>query len=154
MDESVAGSAFDGEGARRYGGRWNSPGTAVVYLAESLSLAQLEILVHLEADDVLRGHWRYFRVDVLEHAILRLEGWLQLPKDFAAWPVPASTRSIGDRWIAEGASVALSVPSVVTRGERNLLLNPAHPGHDEAVAVNPAEPLVLDVRLVKQARRT
>ena len=112
VDELVAGSAFDGEGARRYGGRWNSPGTAVVYTAESLSLAQLEILVHLEADDVLRAHWRYFRIDVREHAILPLGEFSQVPKDFAAWPAPASTRSIGDRWIAEGASVALSVPSV------------------------------------------
>ena len=41
-------NAFSGEGARRFGGRWNSPGVAVVYLSEHQSLAALEIFVHLQ----------------------------------------------------------------------------------------------------------
>ena len=44
-----ADSAFDGEGARRYGGRWNSRGTRMVYTAGSQALAALEMLVHLDA---------------------------------------------------------------------------------------------------------
>ena len=47
-------SAFNGEGARLFGGRWNSRGTPLIYTAESKSLAALEILVHLESPDLLQ----------------------------------------------------------------------------------------------------
>ncbi|MGB7551192.1 MAG: RES family NAD+ phosphorylase [Chromatiaceae bacterium] len=148
VDEDYLEAAFSGEGARLYGGRWNSPGVAVVYTAQSLSLAQLELLVHLEAEAVLRGHWRYFAVDVAPRVIIACESWIDLPPDWAAWPAPAATQAIGDRWIAESVSVALSVPSAVTPGERNLLLNPAHPEY-AAVLVAAPEPLRLDQRLIK-----
>jgi len=148
VDEDYLEAAFSGEGARLYGGRWNSPGVAVVYTAQSLSLAQLELLVHLEAEAVLRGHWRYFAVDVAPRAIIACESWIDLPPDWAAWPAPAATQAIGDRWIAESVSVTLSVPSAVTPGERNLLLNQAHPEY-AAVLVAAPEPLRLDQRLIK-----
>lgn len=149
VDEDYLEAAFSGEGARLYGGRWNSPGVAVVYTAQFLSLAQLELLVHLEAEAVLRGHWRYFAVDVAPRAIIACESWIDLPPDWAAWPAPAATQAIGDRWIAESVSVTLSVPSAVTPGERNLLLNPAHPEYAAAVLVAAPEPLRLDQRLIK-----
>ncbi|WP_295387028.1 RES family NAD+ phosphorylase [uncultured Thiodictyon sp.] len=151
VDEAFAGSAFTGEGARLYGGRWNSPGVAMVYTAQSLSLAQLELLVHLEAEDVLRRHWRWFAVEVMPEAILECESWADLPPDYAAWPAPASTRALGDRWVAASASVALSVPSAITPGERTLLLNPAHPDYATAVVVGDAMRLTLDRRFVKDA---
>ncbi|AUB81712.1 RES family NAD+ phosphorylase [Candidatus Thiodictyon syntrophicum] len=149
VDEDYLESAFSGDGARLYGGRWNTPGVAVIYTAQSLSLAQLELLVHLEADDVLRRHWRYFAVEVDSRAILVCESWADLPPDYAAWPAPASTRALGERWIAESVSVGLSVPSAVTPGEHNILLNPAHPGYAAAVVVGAPRPLRLDRRLVK-----
>ncbi|HTH19992.1 MAG TPA: RES domain-containing protein, partial [Candidatus Udaeobacter sp.] len=57
-----ANSAFTGEGARIYGGRWNSRGTAVIYVSEHESLAALELLVHLTP---LSPHDRYlsFRLE-------------------------------------------------------------------------------------------
>ena len=149
VDEDFLEAAFSGEGARLYGGRWNSPGVAVVYTAQSLSLAQLELLVHLEAEAVLRGHWRYFAVDVAPRTIMACESWIDLPPDWAAWPAPAATQAIGDRWIAASVSVALSVPSAVTPGEYNLLLNPAHPEYAAAVLVAAPEALRLDQRLIK-----
>ncbi len=149
VDEDFLEAAFSGEGARLYGGRWNSPGVAVVYTAQSLSLAQLELLVHLEAEAVLWGHWRYFAVDVAPRTIMACESWIDLPPDWAAWPAPAATQAIGDRWIAESVSVALSVPSAVTPGEYNLLLNQAHPEYAAAVLVAAPESLRLDQRLIK-----
>ncbi|MCC7276845.1 MAG: RES family NAD+ phosphorylase [Chromatiaceae bacterium] len=149
VDEDFLEAAFSGEGARLYGGRWNSPGVAVAYTAQSLSLAQLELLVHLEAEAVLRGHWRYFAVDVAPRTIMACESWIDLPPDWAAWPASAATQAIGDRWIAESVSVALSVPSAVTPGEYNLLLNPAHPEYAAAVLVAAPEALRLDQRLIK-----
>ena len=149
VDEAFQESAFSGEGARLYGGRWNSPGVAMVYAAQSLSLGLLELLVHLEAEDVLRQHWRYIAVDVLPEAVLQCESWDALPPDYAVWPGPASTRKIGDRWIAESASAGLSVPSAIVPGERNLLLNPAHPDYAAATVVGAPTRLILDPRLVR-----
>ncbi len=149
VDEDYLEAAFSGAGARLYGGRWNSPGVGVVYTAQSLSLAQLELLVHLEAEAVLRGHWRYFAVEVDPQAIMACESWSELPPDWAAWPAPVATQAIGDRWIAESVSVALSVPSAVTPGEYKLLLNPAHPEYAAAVLVAAPESLRLDQRLIK-----
>ena len=121
----------------------------MVYMAQSLSLAQLELLVHQEADAVLRRHWRYFAVEVDPQAVIACEAWAGLPPDYAAWPAPASTRALGGRWIAESVSVGLSVPSAVTPGEHNILLNPAHPEYAAAVVVGAPRPLRLDRRLVK-----
>lgn len=123
----------------------------MVYAAQSLSLAQLELLVHLEAEDVLRSHWRYIPVDVAAETVLACQVVAELPPDYDAWPVPASTRSIGDVWIASAVSVGLTVPSVVTPGERNLLLNPAHPGFADAVVIGEPRSLILDRRLIRAA---
>ena len=153
VDEDYLESAFSGDGARLYGGRWNSPGVAMVYGAQSLSLAQLELLVHLEVEDVLRGYWRYFALEVTPEAVLECESWAELPEDYAAWPAPAATRALGDRWIAEAPSVGLSVPSAITPGERNLLLNPGHSGYATAVVVAAPQRLALDRRLIKTAGR-
>ncbi|MHB8148190.1 MAG: RES domain-containing protein, partial [Vulcanimicrobiaceae bacterium] len=35
-------TALSGEGARLYGGRWNTPGVAALYASSSLALALLE----------------------------------------------------------------------------------------------------------------
>ncbi|HSO82848.1 RES family NAD+ phosphorylase [Thiocapsa sp.] len=151
LDEAYLETAFTGEGARLFGGRWNSPGVSMAYAAQSLSLAQLELLVHLEAEDVLRGHWRYIALEVVPEAILACELVAELPSDDTAWPAPASTRSIGDAWVASGVSVGLTVPSAVTPGERNLILNPAHPGFAAAVVIGEPRKLVMDQRLLKDA---
>src|SRR4029077_2956470 len=69
-------SAFTGEGARVYGGRWNSRGTRVIDVSEHESLAALELFVHLtplSPDDLYRSfrlEWEdklteYFAVKIL-----------------------------------------------------------------------------------------
>lgn len=116
--------AFTGEGARLYGGRWNSPGHPVIYTAQSQALAALEILVHLDSEKLLRDYVA-FPVTIPAHCI---EGLSQssLPKDWRVYPAPRSTRAIGDAWLDRAATPALQVPSVVIPSESNFLLNPAH----------------------------
>ena len=63
VQEHWAATALDGEGARLYGGRWNSPGVAAVYLAESRALAALEILVHAPRE-ALRLNWIMIELEV------------------------------------------------------------------------------------------
>lgn len=118
-------TAFSGSGARKYGGRWNSPGTSVVYTAETQSLAVLEILVHLEAPELLQ---RYVLVAVeIDKSFVQELDRSRLPRNWRAEPSPLRLKNIGDEWIASRTSVALRVPSALVPAESNVLLNPAHP---------------------------
>lgn len=117
-------AAFTGEGARLFGGRWNSPGIAVIYTAQSQSLAALEMLVHLESSDLL-PNYILFEVGIDESLVTQID-LSQLPKNWRDDPPPAKVRAIGDVWVAGGTSAVLRVPSAVVPGENNFLLNPRH----------------------------
>ena len=116
-------TAFDGEGAREYGGRWNSIGHSVVYTAATTSLALLEILVH--ADSSLLPHYLAAAV-FFDDSLVEVMGPDLLPDDWRSNPPQHSLKKIGDEWIRSGRSCVLQVPSIVIRHERNYLLNPAH----------------------------
>jgi RES domain-containing protein len=117
-------SAWDGEGARAAGGRWNSVGVPVVYVSSTLSLALVEVLVHLPAG--LLGAYAAVPVSFDDTQVEPLPD-AGLPADWREVPPPPSTRSIGDRFVADGRALALRVPSVVVPSESNYVLNPAHP---------------------------
>jgi RES domain-containing protein len=117
--------AFTGEGARRFGGRWNSKGVAVIYTADSLALAALEMLVYLQAHRILDT---YLVAPVRFHeSLVRNLDRSRLPADWRRDPVPLALRSLGDQWVAGNQSLVLRVPSVIIESECNYLLNPAHP---------------------------
>jgi RES domain-containing protein len=120
----------DGEGARLYGGRWNSPGIPVVYAATHLSLALLEQLVHLNPVE-LPDAFRAFAITLPDNANLEVAAVAVVPADREA------CRRYGDDWAASRRSAGLIVPSAIiparlepdeiATGERNILLNPLHP---------------------------
>jgi RES domain-containing protein len=141
-----AAAAFTGAGAKTFGGRWNSPGTALIYTAGSRSLALLEMLVHLEVQDLLR---RYVIFPVtFDDALLSAVDPAGLPKTWRRSPAPASLQAIGDMWAAAGTSAVLRVPSAIVPGEANFLLNPAH--RDFArIALGPRQTIAFDPRLIK-----
>jgi RES domain-containing protein len=118
-------NAFSGEGAKRFGGRWNSPGVAVVYLSEHQSLAALEIFVHLQPLVPQDKYLAYF-VEWDEAEMEELSA-KKLPLDWRASPPGPATMQLGDQWVREARFVVLAVPSAVVPAERNFLLNPAHP---------------------------
>ena len=145
VPEHRATGAFEGEGARLYGGRWNSPGRAAVYVAESRALAALEVLVHLTP---AAAHRRFVLIRI------------RLPRDRIAEPdfsVPRvatlsaqtdpRTQRAGDAWLAAGAAPALKVPSAVIPAESNYLLNPRHPGFADLATGEP-ELFAFDPRLM------
>lgn len=129
-------SAFDGEGARRFGGRWNSKGVPMVYTSESLALCSLEILVHLPSYDLLKGY-SYIRVvfgaDLVMDAQVK-DGWNERP-------VSKISQSIGDQWVKEMQSPVLKVPSVIMPDGNNYLINVNHPDFDK---IKIGDPLALD----------
>lgn len=124
VKRNYAKNAFHGEGARRFGGRWNSPGVPMVYTSQSQSLAALEILVNAQSSELLR---HYVVIEVVIDASLIIELDLsELPKNWRADPPPRKVRAIGDVWIAGATSVVMRVPSSVVPAESNFLLNPRH----------------------------
>ena len=125
VKERWAATALDGSGARAYGGRWNSPGTAMLYASQSIALAALELLVHLRRDQILASY-RLFTLEIPDPSVLRIVD-SDLPADWRAYPLPVSTARLGDGWVASGRSVALLVPSTIIPREYNLLISPAHP---------------------------
>lgn len=116
-----ASAAFEGEGAFRFGGRWNSRGTRVVYASSSLALAALEFLVHLDPAAPV-PELTALRIRIPTAVVAAEEsadGGTRLPL--------AVSRARGDRWAREGKSAVLRVPSVIVPVEDNFLVNPAHP---------------------------
>lgn len=137
--------AFDGEGARLYGGRWNSPGNRIIYTAEHASLAVLEVLVHLESSIPLTAY-SLVKVEFEESLIEELDVEELLP-DWRISPPPVDVQSIGDQWIDEVRSAVLKVPSAVLPIESVYLLNPRHPEF-ESVRISAAIAFSFDKRLL------
>lgn len=137
-------TAFSGEGARLYGGRWNSPGTAMVYTAQSQSLAVLEMLVHLDSADLL-GKYVFFEVTIDDSMVAALDP-ARLPENWRAEPAPNKLRRLGDDWVTGATSVALRVPSSIIPAESNYLLNPKHPEFAK-LQIGKAMPFRYDARL-------
>jgi len=124
VKEKHAASAFSGEGARIFEGRWNSAGMRMVYCSEHLSLAALEILVHTQPV-TMRDKFRVFRATWNDPIMASME-LKKLPKGWNAQPPGAISKEIGDEWIQSGRSAVLAVPSVIVAQERTFLLNPKH----------------------------
>jgi len=121
-----ADGAFSGEGARKYGGRWNSPGRPVVYLGESRALTALELLVHLTTPLSRSKSYRMIEVHIPTASISDYPASI-LPEDWRDHPPGKNTMEIGDDWLQAASQLALRVPSTIVPEETNLLLNPQHP---------------------------
>jgi RES domain-containing protein len=140
-----AGAAFDGEGARLYGGRWNSPGTPVAYASDSIALAALEVLAHLQSTAVLQSY-SLATIRFPEELVETLDAG-SLPKAWRRFPTPAENQAIGYRWVAEGRSLELRVPSAIIPSAANFLINPMHPAFKRVIIERP-ERFAFDSRLL------
>ena len=132
---------LDGEGAKRVGGRWNSPGRAVVYMAESIALAVLENLVHMSRQDFPAG---YVCVGAGLPDGLPILSERELRRRYELDEV--KSQALGDWWIDSRTSAVLMVPSTVIAGEFNYLLNPAHRDFSK-IAIEPPALFHFDPRL-------
>ncbi len=119
-------SAFTEYGVEKTGGRWNYKGQGMVYASENLSLAALELFVHV-SPGILPAELISIRRK-LPDSISAVEiNESQLPKNWREYPAPSKLQLIGTDWLRRGTSLVLIVPSAINPLERNLLLNPAHP---------------------------
>jgi len=135
-------AAFDGEGARLAGGRWNYPGTAIVYTSATLSLAALEFLVHVAPDDMPSGLVA-IAADIPDTLYkIVIEPGLVPGRDWRRYPALLGLCRLGTSWASDMESAVLAVPSTVIPTERNYLINPAHPAFRE-IKIAPPEPFTL-----------
>jgi RES domain-containing protein len=118
-------TAFNGQGAKRRGGRWNQTGVAVVYTSASAGLAALEVLVHTETPELLEEYC-IIPCEIPDDLIERLDE-TELPLHWRRTPAPEELARLGTTWADSGRSCALQVPSVLVPFERNYILNPQHP---------------------------
>jgi RES domain-containing protein len=141
-----AGHAYDGEGARLWGGRWNRPGVPIVYCSLALSLAALEYFVHLEPD--MAPSLVAVAADLPAGLAAESLVWRSLPAHWRSYPAPERLQKLGTAWVRSGRSAILLVPSSVIPHERNVLLNPTHPDFSK-IKLHKAEPFSFDPRMWK-----
>lgn len=141
--------AFTGDGARLGGGRWNHPGTSVVYVSESLSLAALELYVHFTRNDIKLSKSLFaIPVDIPDALKIAEVSIKDLGPDWRVSPPSDSTKNIGTDWALKGNSAILRVPSAVIPEEYNLMLNPKHADFKK-IKIGKPQPFTLDKRMWK-----
>jgi len=116
-------SAFSGEGARLYGGRWNPKGVSLVYAAASQSLAMLEMLVQ---DQPLRARYLMIEARIPDGVTIDRIRVADLPSDWREIGARAKLQAIGAAWVKRGSASVLAVPSAIVPAESNYLIDPLH----------------------------
>lgn len=140
-----AASAFDGEGAFRFGGHWNSRGHRVVYASSSLSLALLEIVVHLDPAAPLPDLVALsIRVPLTDSTDFKAPTKRKEPMVFP-WDI-RQTREYGDRWLEKATSSIARIPSTIVPIEDNFLINPEHPKFKK-YTISAPQPIRIDSRI-------
>ncbi|MBN1619249.1 RES family NAD+ phosphorylase [candidate division WOR-3 bacterium] len=143
VKKKFAATAFSGEGSNLYGGRWNSPGKKVVYTSENISLALLEIAVHL--DRTLLENYFLTPVTFEDSLVKEIDPKI-LQKNWRKFPAPASLKKIGDDWYDEKIFPVLKVPSAIVTREFNYLLNVSHKDFKK-IKIGDFESFEIDCRL-------
>jgi RES domain-containing protein len=138
-------SAFSGEGARLYGGRWNRKGVSLVYTAGTQSLAMLEMLVQ---DEPLRARYVMIEVRIPKGVTVDRIKNEDLPSDWRDIAAREKLQAIGTEWARKRSAAVLAVPSAVIPAETNYLLNPLHPDF-RRIKIGKPQKFETDLRLIK-----
>lgn len=145
LSKGVYAADLSGRGAEKFGGRWNSKGTAMVYCGETRALCTTEIAVHTPLGNIPLDY-KIITLEVPKSiTIITLEP-ADLPADWKSLPHSHTTQLTGDAFVNEGKAAILKVPSVVVPGEYNYLLNPAHADFKK-ITIKSTEPFDFDERL-------
>ena len=139
-------TAFNGEGARLFGGRWNTPGHSVVYASCSRALAALEVLVHLDAQTV---PFTYLLFSVKIPDVSYIENrYMGIKSPSLPLSIQPATQQFGDEGLESKKSAVLAVPSSIISAEPIFLFHPQHPDFHR-LDIGAPERFTFDPRLLK-----
>ena len=116
---------LSGKGSAIKGARWNSVGVELIYTASNRSLAMAEVAVHFTLA-TLPDDYMMVTIFVPDDIKIKTLSESDLPKSWKEFPHPPTTQKFGDDFVMENKYCILRVPSVVTKGDFNLLINPNH----------------------------
>ena len=119
-------ATLSGKGAALKGARWNSIGVELIYTAGNRSLAMAEVAVHFTLA-TLPADYMINTIFIPGDISMQKLNISDLPADWNTFPHPSTTQGIGDRFIADNKFCILQIPSAITQGDYNLLINPKHP---------------------------
>ena len=147
LTRDLHGKVLSGKGASISGGRWNSPGTEIIYTAANRSLAMAEVAVHFSIATLPAGYMMMTLTlpDSLSVSVTEPD---TLPAGWNQYPPLKETQQYGDQFIKDGKTCLLKVPSAVTQGDFNFLINPGHPEFRQ-IKISGYDPFPFDRRLFK-----
>ncbi|MFN8437381.1 MAG: RES family NAD+ phosphorylase [Cytophagales bacterium] len=138
-------TSLSGKGAALKGARWNSVGIELIYTAMNRSLAMAEVAVHFTLA-TLPEDYMMITIDIPDDIPIKKHSIEELPLNWKDFPHPKSTQRFGDEFVHENKFVGLMIPSVVTQGDYNLLLNPYHIDFHK-ITINQIEKFPFDKRI-------
>jgi RES domain-containing protein len=138
-------SAFSGEGARLYAGRWSPKALSVIYTAANQSLAMLEMLVQ---DQPLRARYVMIEARIPSGVTVDRVSIDDLPSDWRQIGARQRLQAIGAEWAGTRKAAVLAVPSAIVPRESNYLLNPLHPAF-KRINIGKPGTVETDLRLIK-----
>jgi len=126
---------LSGVGASKKGARWNLKGSQIIYTALNRSLAMAEILVNYNAATIPMD-FIMIEINIPDSIKYKTIKESNLPKEWNILPYHLITKTIGDEFITKNKYCCLKVPSVVVKGEYNILINPFHKEFKKIKIVN------------------
>ena len=137
---------LSGVGAEKVGGRWNRIGTRAVYTSQNISLAYLEIVMHLDISEDLPDDRILVHIEIPDTVEILEEK--KMPKNWNSFPYSEDTQRVFTRFCKENKGAVLKVPSAIVKSEYNYIINPLHPDASQ-IKVIKTERFLFDKRLKK-----
>ena len=138
---------LSGKGAALKGARWNSAGTEIIYTSSNRSLAMAEVAVHFTLATI-PGDYMMITIFIPDDVSIKVVKEKDLPKNWNSFPYGSATQIFGNDFINENKYCLLKIPSAVTKGDFNILINPLHPEF-EKIKIILIEPFPFDHRIFK-----
>ena len=136
---------LSGTGSYLHGGRWNTPGTRMIYTAENNVLAAFEVALRIPLDQISKNYVM-IPIEIPEEAEVFSP---KLPRN---WYADLSvSQQVGDAFVKENEHFLMKVPSALISDSFNYLLNP---GHEmiKKVKTKTQRTILFDKRLMEMIR--
>lgn len=140
--------SLSGIGAAIKGARWNSAGIEMIYTSANRSLAMAEVAVHLTLA-TLPKDFMMVTIEIPRNIKIKKLNAKKLPPLWNVFPHGVRTQKIGDAFVYENKYALMQVPSAVTQGDHNLLINPKHPEFSK-IHIKKVEKFPFDNRIFPQ----